>query len=103
MVPLTGLEPVAHGLGNRCSIQSELRVDLVHLPGHFKIEPIKLRAYIERMYDRHYKVVWTEENPHLIFVQAGHRRVQSSSLPPKFKFKALKPGQPKVLFNHLDR
>ena len=69
----------------------ELRVDVTHKHGHFKIEPIKLRAYIERMYDRHYKVVWTEENPHLIFVQAGG----SSSLPQKFKFKALKPGNQK--------
>ena len=72
---------------------SELRVDLVHLPGHFKIEPIKLRAYLERMYDRHYKVVWTEENPHLIFVQAGNPRVQAGSpIPPKFRLKAQKEG-----------
>ena len=80
---------------NKTSTQAlpELRVDVAHQHGHFKIEPIKLRAYLERMYDRHYKVVWTEENPHLIFVQAG-----SSSLPPKFKFKLQKQGNQRSLF-----
>ena len=37
----------------------------------FKIESKTMRAYIERMYEGHYKVVWTEENPHLLFVQMG--------------------------------
>ena len=79
---------------------SELRVDVVHFSGQFKIEPIKLRAYLERMYDRYYKVVWTEENPHLIFVQAGlHRRVQAGPpIPANFRFKAQKEGNQRSFF-----
>ena len=58
---------------NKTSIPAlpELRVDMSRRDTLFKIESETMRAYIERMYEGHYKVVWTEENPHLLFVQMG--------------------------------
>ena len=55
----------------------ELRISM--LPGE-RCSPGVLpamRAYIKRAYEGHYKIVWTEDNPHLLFVQAG------LSIPPR--------------------
>ena len=37
----------------------------------FRLVAYRLLDYIERMYEGHYKVVWTTERPHLILIQMG--------------------------------
>ena len=45
-----------------------------------------MHAYIKRTYQGHYKIVWTEDNPHLLFFQAGlsippRRAIQTTKIP----------------------
>ena len=52
----------------------ELRVNVDFIRGHiptFKLSTHRLLGVIERIYDGHYRVVWTTESPHLILIQSG--------------------------------
>ena len=49
----------------------ELRVDLVRNKACFLTEFHKFRKYLESIYTGHYKIVWTQHKPHLIFLQQG--------------------------------
>ena len=60
---------------NKTSTQTlpELRVNVLFRGAihTFKLSKHRLRGYIERMYEGHYKLVWTTERPHLILIEMG--------------------------------
>ena len=52
----------------------ELRVNVDFIKGRmpiYKLSTHRLLGVIERIYDGHYRVVWTTESPHLILIQSG--------------------------------
>ena len=76
----------------------ELRVNVdfieYHIP-RMKLSTRRLLGVIERIYDGHYRVVWTTERPHLILIQSGIeiRRY-------RFNPNARKPGNQKSFIIH---
>ena len=71
----------------------ELRVNVDFIKNHkptFKLSTSRLLGVIERMYDGHYRVVWTTESPHLILIQSGIGIRKD-----KFVLNARKPGNQK--------
>ena len=65
-----------------------------HIP-RMKLATRRLLGFIERIYDGHYRVVWTTERPHLILIQSGIeiRRF-------RFNPNARKPGNQKSFIIH---
>ena len=56
------------------TVLPELRVNVDFIREHiptFKLSTSRLLGVIERIYDGHYRVVWTTESPHLILIQSG--------------------------------
>ena len=72
----------------------ELRIDLEHNKGSFLSESLGLIKYLEAQYAGHYKIIWTQHNPHLIFL---HQDLRSVEMDRAFDRKINKHGNAKVL------
>ena len=68
-----------------------MNVDFIehHIP-IFKLSTRRLLGVIERIYNGHYRVVWTTESPHLILIQSGVQIRRD-----RFNLNARKPGNQK--------
>ena len=72
----------------------ELRVDIKKNKGSYFSEFLGLMKYLEDQYTGHYKIVWTQHQPHLIFL---HQNLDTDTMRRRFDSKISKRGNAKAL------
>ena len=72
----------------------ELRVDIKENKGSYFSEFLGLMKYLEDQYTGHYKIVWTQHQPHLIFL---HQNLDTYTMRRMFDRKISKRGNAKAL------